>query len=309
MQLFDDPVLVVGATGFVGARVVAALRAQGRSVRCLVRTPAKAESLVVDGVEIVQGDMLDADAVRRAVSGAAAVVVCVHTLSRQPAAGAASGFMDVEAAGLQTIADACAELGVRRIVYVTSIGVAADGSSSWLRGRWATEQALLSSNLDATVVWPGMIVGRGGSGFGIVARAATQPRAIAVGSARTRFRTVAVDDLARDIVDLLGTPGSYGKALDAGSDDVLTLKQMAAVAARSLGHRPGRLYFIPSGVVRAVAPIAERLSKVPRGAISGFVGEGPQEDMIGDPAELRTLLGRADRPFQDAIAGQLIEEH
>lgn len=132
MRNDEQPVLVIGATGFVGGRVVSALRRDGRRVRCIVRTPARAHGLAGDGVEVVQGDMLDAALVTRAAAGVAAVVVCVHTISPQPADAAGSGFMDVEAAGLRNVAAACTDQGVRRVLYVTSIGVAEQGASTWL---------------------------------------------------------------------------------------------------------------------------------------------------------------------------------
>jgi len=300
------PVLVIGATGFVGRRVVAALHAKGRTVRCLARTPEKAQGLVVDGVTVVPGDMLDQGAVDRAVEGVSAIVFCVHTISAQGTAGKEQDFMDVEAEGLRHVVAACTKFGVTRVLYVTSIGVAEHATSSWLRGRWQTEQALFQSGLDVTVVRPGMIVGRGGDGFSVVARGATKGFAMAIAGPRQKFRTIAVDDLASDLVDLMDEPNAAGKAFEVGSDDVLTMREMTKMAATSIGRKPGVILFIPAGLIRLLAPLVERVGKVPRGAISGFVGDGAREDMIGSPAALRTILGRADRPFLQAIDGQLL---
>lgn len=299
------PVLVIGATGFVGGRVVAALRAKGRTVRCLARTPEKAQDLVADGVAVVRGDMLDQAAVNRAVAGCSAIVVCVHTISPQAAADQKQGFMDVEAEGLRHVVAAGQQSGVTRVVYVTSIGVAEHATSTWLRGRWQTEQALFQSGLDVTVVRPGLIVGRGGAGFGVVTRGATRGFAIAMAGPRQKFRTIAVDDLARDIVDLMDLPDAAGRAFEVGSDDVLTMKEMTTLAATSIGRRAGVMLFIPAGLIRRLAPVVERVARVPGGAISGFVGDGAREDLIGNPAALRTILGRTDRPFLQAIDGQL----
>jgi len=302
----ESPVLVIGATGFVGRQVVASMRERGRSVRCMARTPEKAGDLVRDGVTVVQGDMLDQAAVDQAVRGVSAVVVCVHTVSRQRAAAKKQGFMDVEAQGLRHVVAACRKSGVTRVLYVTAIGVAEHATSSWSRGRWLTEQELFDSGLDVTVVRPGMIVGRGGDGFGIVARGATKRFAMAVAGPRQKFRTIAVDDLARDLADLMDLPDAAGKAFEVGSDDVLTMKQMTEIAATSIGRRPGAILFMPAGLTRLLAPLVERAARVPRGAISGFVGEGPREDMVGDPTAVRTILGRADRPYRQAIEGQLL---
>jgi len=300
------PVLVIGATGFVGGRVVTALRAKGRTVRCMARTPEKAQDLAADGVTVVPGDILDPAAVDRAVEGVSAIVVCVHTISPQGASDKGQGFMDVEADGLRHVVAACKKSGVTRVLYVTSIGVAAHATSSWLRGRWQTEQAMFQSGLDVTVVRPGMIVGRGGDGFSVVARGATKGFAVALAGRRQKFRTIAVDDLAADLVDLMDLPDAAGHAYEVGSDDVLTMREMTTIAAASIGRKPGGIVFIPAGLIRVLAPLVERVSNVPCGAISGFVGEGPREDMAGNPTALRTILGRTDRPFRHAIEGQLL---
>lgn len=300
------PVLVMGATGFVGRRVVAALREEGRVVRCLARTPERAQDLVADGVSVVPGDMLDQGAVARAVEGVSAVIVCVHTISPQAASAHGQGFMDVESEGLRHVVAACNESGVSRVMYVTSIGVDEHATSSWLRGRWQTEQALFQSGLDVTVLRPGMIVGRGGDGFSVVARGAKSRFTMAMAGPRQKFRTIAVDDLAADLVDLIDLPSAVGRAFDVGSDDVLSMAEMTRIAAESIGRKPGVILFVPGRLIRLLAPLVERIAHVPRGAISGFVGEGAREDMTGNPDAVRVILGRTDRPYRQAIDGQLL---
>jgi uncharacterized protein YbjT (DUF2867 family) len=298
-------ILVIGATGFLGRRVVAAGLAEGRTVRAMARQPAAAADLGEAGAEVVQGDLLDLAAVGRAVDGMDAVVVCVHTISRQTTADKAQGFMDVEATGLRNVIAACRAHGVRRVMYVTSIGVGEHAASSWLRGRWQTEQELLTSGLDATIVRPGMIVGRGGDGFSIVARGGTRRFAMAIGNSKQRFRTISADDLAHDMLDLIDKPEAVGREFEVGSDDVLTMREMMAIVAGSRARRPARTLFVRAGFIRAVAPLAERLAGVPRGALRGFVGDGPQADMAGDPRAVREVLHRTDRPFREAIEGQV----
>jgi uncharacterized protein YbjT (DUF2867 family) len=301
----DLPVLVIGATGFLGRHIVAALVRDGYAVRCLARTPERSPDLAGDGVEVVKGDFLDAASVERAADGVGAVIVCVHTLTPQGASAPDGDYMDVETAGLRNVVAACETHGVKRVLYVTSIGVEQHAGSSWLRGRWQTEQLLFASGLDATAVRPGMIVGRGGDGFGIVARGATRRVAVAIGSPRQVFRTVAVDDLARDIVDLLASPAAIGKAIEVGSDDVLTMREMMSIVAATVGRRRATTIFVPGGVIRFVAPVVERLAKIPRGGLRGLVGDGPRQDMIGDPTVEREILGRTDRSFRESIDGQL----
>lgn len=148
-----------------------------------------------------------------------------------------------------------------------------------------------------------MIVGRGGSGFGVIVNGATKRIALAISGPKQKFRTISVDDLAADLVDLMELPEAAGEIFEVGSDDVLTMKEMVAIAATSINRKPASLVHIPGGLIRLLAPIIERIGKVPPGAISGFVGEGPQGDMIGSPSAVRRVLGRSDRPFAQSIAG------
>jgi uncharacterized protein YbjT (DUF2867 family) len=94
-----------------------------------------------------------------------AVYISIHTLAPQHTNTAGKGFMDIELTGLQNIIAGCKAQGVRRLIYVTSLGISADTKDAWTSGRWKIQQYLLTSGLDVTVIQPGMIVGIGGQGF------------------------------------------------------------------------------------------------------------------------------------------------
>ena len=298
----DRAVLVIGGTGFVGRRVVAALTAAGLPVRCLVRDPGRAGNLVGERVEVVRGDMLDARAVSAAAQTVRAVIVCVHTLSRQPARQAGHDFIDVEEAGAGNVIAACHANAVSRLLYVTSIGVAADARSSWTRGRARIEKLVFASGLDVTVLRPGMIVGHGGDGFGLVGRGARRRVAVLMSSARQRFRTVAVDDVARQLVALIDEPRSFGRHFDVGGDDVLTIDEMIDLVADHLDRPHPVKIHLPRRLIARLAPLIERAAKMPPGAIGGFVGAGSDADMIGDAAPIRALLNQPPVPFTTAMA-------
>lgn len=176
-----NTVLVIGASGFVGRHLARRLLADGRRVRCLARNVARIQDLGDAGCEVVQGDIGEPASVAQALESVQAAYICIHTLSPQGPRAAGQDFMDVERTGLQNIVDGCRTTGVRRLVYVTSIGVAPDATSAWVRGRAQTEQLLFDSGLDVTVLRPGMIVGRGGTGFDAIARGARGPAAIVLG--------------------------------------------------------------------------------------------------------------------------------
>jgi len=307
-----DKILVIGASGFVGGHVARALVAEGYAVRCLARNPAKVRDLAALGCAVVRGDMSDPASMRRALEGIDAAYIAVHTLSPQRADTAGKGFMDVEMQGLQNIVAACRAHGVRRLIYVTFLGAAPDGASAWIRGRWQTEQFLLHSGLEVTVIRPGMIVGMGGQGFNMTVSNARRRVSIVIGGGQIgggqqRFRPIAIDDLVYDLVGVLADPRASGQCYDVGSDDVLTTDQMIDVAAAILGRQqPGKIH-LPRALLGALAPLIERTTKTPQGALKGML-DGLKADMIGDPAPIRALLPRPPLSYRQAAERALTTE-
>lgn len=234
-------ILVIGASGFVGRHLAKALLADGHAVRCLARNPARVADLASAGCEVVQGDIADLAAVQRAMASVEAVYVSVHTLLPQPGGGAGSRFMEIEKDGVRNVVTACRSSGVSRVVYVTSLGIAAEASSEWLRERWHAEQLLLDSGLDATVIRPGHIVGKGGRGFDTMVSSARRRLAVTFGGDRPRMRTIAVDDLVYYLLGVLDDPRAFGQRYDVGNDDIPSINQLIDGIADILGRpRSGR---------------------------------------------------------------------
>lgn len=293
-------ILVIGASGFVGRKVARALLSEGHRVRCLARTAARVQELADAGGEVVTGDISDAASLQRALTGMDAVYICVHTLSPQPAGASGQGFVEVEISGLQNIVAACQANGVRRLIYVTFLGVAPDSPSAWVRGRWKAEQLLLGSGLDVTILRPGQIVGVGGQGFDMMVGQAKKSVAVMLGSGQQKWRNIALADLVYYLVGVLDDPRSYGHAYDVGCDDILTNDQMVDIAASLLGHRPPRKLHLSPALLSTFAPLIERLAKLPAGAMSGFA-DSMGSDAIGDPLPLRALLPRPPLSYRDAV--------
>jgi len=290
--------LVIGASGFIGGRLTNALLAEGYTIRCLARDPARFQDLATAGCEIVQGDIADRASVQRAMDSVHAVYIAIHTLSPQPASAAGQRFMAVELNGLQNIVTACHAHGVRRLIYVTSLGTAADAPSEWLRERWRAEQFLLTSGLDVTVIRPGMIVGAGGRGFEMLAGQAKKSAAIFLGGEQ-KMRTIAVDDLIYYLVSVLNDPRAYQQCYDVGNDDVLTNRQMIDAGAEILGRRHPIKLQIPLVLLGALAPLLERAGKLPKGSLNGLL-DSLAADGSGDPLPIRSLLPHALLSFRQA---------
>lgn len=297
-------ILVIGASGFVGKRLAQKLFAEGYNVRCLVRNPDKVQDLTTIGCEIIKGDITDLVSVQKAVQSMDAVYISVHTLSAQKVNTKSNGFMDIELLGVQNIVESCKTYQVKRIIYVTFLGVDKDAASEWSRGRWKTEQFLLNSGLDTTIIRPGMIVGVGGQGFNMMVANARKRFAIVIGKGNQKFRCIAIDDLVYYLVGVLDDTRTYGKGFDVGSDDILSNNQMIDAVAEVIGHNHPKKIYIPIGLMSAMSPIIERIAKMPKGAIKGMI-DGIQSDMIGNPAPIRTILTKKPLTNREAVAKAL----
>lgn len=291
-------VLIIGASGFVGRHLARALLAQGYAVRALARNPARLQDLSSAGCEIVQGDISDFSSVQRAVNGVEAVYISIHTLS--PQGGGGARFMEVEKNGVQNVVAACRSCGAARVVYVTSLGMSPHARSEWLRERWHTEQLLLRSGLEATVIRPGYIMGVGGRGFDTVVSSAKRRFALTIGGNRPQMRTIALDDLIYYLIGVLDEPRAWGQAFDVGNDDVLSSNQRINRTADFLGRRHPVKFRLPMALLGALAPLIERVAKLPTGAMTGFV-DSMKVDGVGDPMPIRAILPQPPLSFQQAL--------
>ena len=300
-------ILVIGASGFVGGYLTRQLVAEGFSVRCLVRNPEKVKDLAAVGCEIVKGDLSDALSVQSALDSVDAVYVSIHTLAPQQKGTADMGFMEIEMRGLKNIVQGSRVQGVRRLIYVTSLGISAASKDAWTCGRWNTQQYLLNSWMNVTVIQPGMIVGIGGQGFNMVLANAQKRSAFVLGTGKNKFRCIAIDDLVYNLIGVLNEPRAYGQVYEVGSDDVLTSDALIDAAADVTRHSHPKKIHIPLGLIRFAAPLIELIAKSPKGSIKGALG-GMGADLIGNPSAIRKLLPRKPLSYKEAVAKALIHQ-
>jgi NADH dehydrogenase len=153
-------ILVTGGTGFVGPNVVHALRAEERPVRVLARKPDKQDQLRAWGCELVQGDMTDADSLRRAVEGCEAVV---HLVAVAPFADPKATQRVMEQ-GTRDLLTAAKEAGVGRFALMSALGTSerTKDLAPYFHAKWDEEQAVKKSGLEHTIFRPSFIFGRDG---------------------------------------------------------------------------------------------------------------------------------------------------
>jgi uncharacterized protein YbjT (DUF2867 family) len=214
-------VLVTGATGYIGGRLVPRLLEAGHTVRVFARSPQKLEGVPWHAdVEVVQGDLGDAAAVRTAVDGVEAVYYLAHGM------GAKGDFEETEREAATTVARAANDAGVRRFVYLG--GLHPDGElSKHLRSRVAVGEILLESGVPTVALQAGVVIGSGSTSFEMIRHLTdVLPWMPAPRWVRNHIQPIAVRDVLYYLVHALDLPADVNRTFDIGGPDVLRYGQM-----------------------------------------------------------------------------------
>jgi uncharacterized protein YbjT (DUF2867 family) len=251
-------ILVTGATGFVGPKIVHALRERERPVRSLVRRPGdrSAATLASWGSELVQGDMGDASSLRRAVEGAEVVV---HLVSIRQ--GSDEDFRRVMEQGTRDLVKAAKDAGVRRFVLMSALGTSEETKDlvPYYRSKWEMEQAVRGSGLEQVIFRPSFVFARDGGilpTFRKLARVA--PVTPIIGSGRQRIQPIWVDDVAAYFAEGVAKPEAANRTFELGGPDAITWNEFWQRLKRALGQRRPSVH-VPMGLMRLNALVTERL--------------------------------------------------
>lgn len=251
-------ILVTGATGFVGRRVVALLAAAGKRVRALTRSESVASALP-EGVEGAVGDVLDGDSLRRAMDGVEAVVHLVAVIREQ----GALTFERVNYEGTVGVLAAAQEAGVRRIVCASTIGAASDPTVRYLHSRWMGEQEIIRSGIAYTIVRFSVGFGEGDEFINqLAALVKAFPLVPVVGDGTAVFQPIWVDDVARCIAESLDREALEARAVEIGGPDYFTYDELIDVIAETLGVRAAKAH-VPISLMSTGASVLEALSPRP----------------------------------------------
>jgi uncharacterized protein YbjT (DUF2867 family) len=251
-------ILVTGGTGFVGPKVVHVLRAQGREVRCLVRKPN--ETLRAWGCELAEGDMTDADSLRRAAAGCDAVVHLVGIITGKP-----EDFERVMIQGTRDLLGAAKGAGVRRFVAMSALGLSEEtkGLVPYYRAKWAIEQETKGSGLEHVIFRPSFVFGRDGGVLPMFVRQVRWlPVTPVVGPGTARLQPIWVEDVAAFFAAAVDLPAAANRTFELGGPEAVTWNELYERIKRVLGARRATVH-IPFGLLRPAAAVAELLPKPP----------------------------------------------
>ena len=148
-------VLVTGATGYIGGRLIPVLEASGVRLRCLARHPAALESRVAKTTEVVEGDLFDPGSLDRALAGIDVAYYLVHSM------GAHGDYLEKDRVAARNFGEAARWAGVRRIVYLGGLASEDGGLSKHLRSRIETGEVLRQSQVPVVEFRASVVIGSG----------------------------------------------------------------------------------------------------------------------------------------------------
>ncbi len=214
-------VLVTGATGFVGRRLVPALLEQGHAVRAMTRNPG---SYTGPG-EPVRGDVADRPALETALTGVDVAIYLVHSLDH-------ADFERRDREGARNFSAAAAAAGVSQVVYLGGLGSESDDLSAHLRSRREVEEILGSDGVPVTALRAAIVVGHGGISWEITRQLVKNLPAMVVPKwVNTRTQPIALDDVVRYLAGVVGNEDAIGRTFEIGGPESMTYLEMLQKAA------------------------------------------------------------------------------
>ena len=299
-------VLVTGATGYIGGRLVPELLDAGHEVRCLVRSPAKlADVAWRERVSVVQGEIGDADALAEAMRGADIAYYLVHSM------GGDADFAATDRRHAETFAAAAARTeGLGRIVYLGGLGRDGDDLSHHLASRHEVGRILAIGPVPVTELRAAVIIGSGSASFEMLRNLVeVLPAMVTPRWVDTRVQPIAIRDVLHALVASLDHPDAAGQVIEVGGPDVLTYREMMHTYADVAGLRRRIIVPVPvlspslsSRWVGLVTPLPGDLARpLVESLVNEVVVTQPSVDLFGDraPVSFRTALELALRRIED----------
>jgi uncharacterized protein YbjT (DUF2867 family)/ligand-binding SRPBCC domain-containing protein len=295
-------ILVTGATGYIGSRLIPELLEAGQRVRCLSRNP---EKLTVPGdAECVHGDVLKPETLLKAMGGIDAAYYLVHSMKKAP--GDVRSFAEKDRLAAQNFAEAAAQSGVKRVIYLGGLGETGDHLSKHLTSRMEVGNILQSGQVPVTVFRAAIIVGAGGSSFEMVqALVEKLPVMICPRWVNTPSQPIALADVLHYLVQCLEVPETVGRTFDIGGPDVLTYREMMLRFAKVLGKKrsiipvPVLTPKLSSYWVHLVTPTHARLARI--------LIDGLKNPVVCKDKTIQTLIPHRCMDYETGIRRALDE--
>ncbi len=295
-------ILLTGATGFIGNRVLQALSLKNLKVRCLVR---KQKTSLNPNINYVTGDVLDRDSLIMATAGIETVYYFIHMMGNQPK-GEQKKFDVLDRIAIENMVEACKINGVKRIIHLTGMRNENEELSHHLKSRKEVEEIIKNSQISYTVFRASMIIGHGGAAFDILDTAVRKFPIIPVFDWEdTHVQPIFIEDVIKYLVECLEKKETLNKCYDIGCSQVLTYKELIQAYAEELGLKrkyiriPGSWHWISSFVLGKLSPVDPN--------VVYWLIESLQNNMVCERNDLFKIFGFEPVPFKESLRRSIVQ--
>jgi uncharacterized protein YbjT (DUF2867 family) len=286
-------ILVTGATGYVGGRLVPRLLEKGYKVRAIARDPSRLKNRW-DGVEIVQGDVLNKDSLQNVFKDVDTAYYLIHSM------GGEGEFSKTDIRAAENFAGTAEERGVKRIIYLGGLSSSEEQLSKHLSSRLQTGETLRKFGVPVTEFQAGVIVGSGSLSFEMIRYLTERLKFMITPKwVNTKTQPIAIRDVLRYLVDALTIEKSKGEIIEIGGEDILAYKDLMSIYAEIRGLKR---YFIKVPVltprlsshwVGLVTPLPSRIAKP--------LVDGLKTELICKSNKAKELFGFKTISYKQAV--------
>jgi uncharacterized protein YbjT (DUF2867 family) len=288
-------IFLTGASGFVGGRILAALG--DRPVRALVRDKRAASRIARANVELVEGDVTRAESLLGAMDGCEAAIHLVAIISED---GGAT-FDSVIRQGTVNVVAEARRAGAARLLHMSALGTRNDPRYGYFEAKWQAEQAVQRSGIPWTIFRPSVIFGPGDEFITTLARLVkSAPVVPVVGSGRSKFQPVAVEEVAKAFVRALDDPATAYHIYELGGGKTYTYEEMLDVIAGQLDLSKPKVH-VPIAMMSTVVKLSSPLPKALRPPVTSEQLKMLAIDNATDRSAVAELLGHPPVRLEDAI--------
>lgn len=292
--------LLTGASGYVGGRLLERLEQDGRRIRCMSRRPEQMAARTAPTTEVVAGDVADPDSLAAALEGVDVAYYLVHSMAGD------TDYGEADRTGAQRFGAAARAAGVRRIVYLGGLGRGPD-LSSHLESRQEVGRILAASGVPTIELRAAIVIGSGGISFEMIRALVDRlpvmihPRWVA-----TRTQPIAIEDVVEYLLEAADLPLEGGRVIEIGGPDRVSYGDLMREYARQKGLRrlmirvPVLTPHLSSLWLGLVTPVYARVG---RALVEGL----KNETVVHDTAAL-DLFRIRPRGMSEAIARALVNE-
>jgi uncharacterized protein YbjT (DUF2867 family) len=293
-------ILLTGATGYIGGRLLRRLEQLDRPVRCVTRRPAVLEARCAPQTEVVAGDLLDSDSMAAAMDGVQDAYYLVHSM------GAEGQFEELDRQAATHFAAAARRAGVGRIIYLGGLGSGAD-LSPHLASRQEVGTILRASGVPTIELRASIVIGSGSASFEAVrALVDVLPTIPAPRWVETPAQPIAIEDVVEYLLAALDLEPTTSAIFEIGGSDQVTYAEVMREYARQRGLRRR---VVPLAVINSRASrLALGLLTPVYGAVARAMVESLRNETVVHSDAARDAFAIKPRGLADAIERALVNE-